>query len=82
MLNGLSIFIQFLSFGVMFYTGIIYIETYNIPIEGVLEAIFLIVFAGFSIVNSSNYMPDLSSAKQAVNKIFTVMELEDEYQLR
>lgn len=74
---GLGSFLQFVSFALIFFLATVYINNFNLSINGPLEAIFLIVFAGVTAGNNSNFMPDISKAKAASKKIFLLIDMED-----
>ena len=74
---GLSALLQFVSFGLIFFLAAVYINNYNLGIDGSLEAIFLILFAGVSAGNNSNFMPDVSNAKTSAKYLFSLIDLEN-----
>jgi 1,4-dihydroxy-2-naphthoate octaprenyltransferase len=67
---GLGSMLQFISFALIFFLAAVYISNFGLSISGSLEAIFLIIFAGITAGNNSNFMPDISKAKTAAKKIF------------
>lgn len=79
---GVSYFLQFISFALMFFLAAVYVTNYSISIDDSLAAIFLIVFAGIAAGNNSNFMPDISEAKIATKQVFSIIDQQDEHQLR
>lgn len=74
---GVSYFLQFISFALMFFLAAVYVTNYQIAIEDSLAAIFLVVFAGIAAGNNSNFMPDISDAKTAASKVFAIINQQD-----
>jgi ATP-binding cassette, subfamily B (MDR/TAP), member 1 len=79
---GVATFMQFLSFALIFFLAAVYISNNDLGIDGPLCAIFLIIFAGITAGNNANFMPDISNAKTATKRLFDILDLEDEYQIR
>jgi len=74
---GLGSFLQFVSFALIFFLASVYVKNFDLSIEGPLQSIFLIIFAGITAGNNSNFMPDISKAKIAARKLFALIDLED-----
>ena len=70
---GLGFFAQFFVFALLFFLAAVYISNFNLGMEGSLEAIFLIIFAGYTAANHSKNLGDLSTIKLAAQKIFKII---------
>lgn len=78
---GLSYFLQFVAFALIFFLAAVFILNNAIAAGDSLAAIFLIIFAGISAGNCSIFLPDLGASKVAAKKLFSILDLEDEHQL-
>lgn len=67
---GLSYFLQYLCFALMFFLAAVYDTTYNIDVSNSLVSMFLIIFAAISAGNQTNFMQDISNAKIAAKNMF------------
>lgn len=56
---GLAQVINFIVFGVLFYIGTIFMRDYGVSLLDVFTAIYEIFFAGITIGNNSNFLPDI-----------------------
>lgn len=74
---GFSYLLQFAVIGLLFFLASIYVTTYEVPIENSLTAIFLIVLAGISAGNSTNYLEDLSVIRSGAKSVFSIIDQED-----
>ena len=64
---GLSYFLQYLTFGLMFYLGAVYSQAYTINSGDSLTAICLLIFACFAAGNNVNYIDDISNTSKSIN---------------
>jgi ATP-binding cassette subfamily B (MDR/TAP) protein 1 len=83
-LFGLSQFIMFVVFALIFFLGTVFIRdnSPNINIEDVFTAIYSIMFAGMTAGNNSHFMPDVAAAKNSAANLFLILDDEDEDQLQ
>ena len=79
---GLSQFILFLVFGLIFYLGIVFMNSNNLQIADVFTAIYAIVFSGMTAGNSVHFMPDVNNSKRAAASLFEIQDSKDEDQLQ
>ena len=76
---GLSYFLQFLTFALVFFLGAVYITNLNLNIDGALSSIFCVIFAAIAAGNKTTTMQDLSTTRQGVDNIMAFLDLEDEH---
>jgi hypothetical protein len=57
---GLSQIITYITFGILFYIGTIFIRDYGASLVNVFTAVYSIFFAGVTIGNNSNFLPDMN----------------------
>ena len=55
---------------------------FGVTMEDVWTAIYVIFFAGITIGNNSNFIPDINQAKLSAAHIFEILDAEDESQLQ
>ena len=67
---GVSYFLQYLCFALMFFLSAIYDTKYDVDISDSLASMFLIIFAAISAGNQTNFMQDISNAKIAAKNLF------------
>ena len=67
---GLSYFLQYLCFALMFFLSAVYDSAYNVDVSNSLCSMFLIIFAAISAGNQTNFMQDISNAKIAAKNLF------------
>ena len=79
---GLSQFILFLVFGLIFYLGIVFMFRNNLQIADVFTAIYAIVFSGMTAGNSVHFLPDIDNSKRAAASLFEIQDSKDEDQLQ
>ena len=79
---GLSQVMNFISFGVLFYIGTIFIRDFGVSLLDIFTAIYSIFFAGITIGNSTHFLPDINEAKLAASHIFEILDAEDESELQ
>jgi ATP-binding cassette subfamily B (MDR/TAP) protein 1 len=82
-LFGVSQFILFLIFGLLFYLGALVVrDNYSQDefFQGVLNmftAIYGIVFAAMTVGNNSHFLPDVGAAKNSAANLFLIIDSED-----
>lgn len=79
---GLSQVTTFITFGILFYIGTIFIRNYGVSHLDVLTAVFEVFFAGITIGNNSHFIPDMNEAKISAAHIFSILDSEDEGQIQ
>ena len=62
--------LNFLTFGFLFFIGTIFMRDFGVTMEDVWTAIYVIFFAGITIGNNSNFIPDINEAKLSAAHIF------------
>ena len=67
---GVSYFLQYLCFALMFFLSAIYDTKYDVDISDSLASMFLIIFAAISAGNQTSFMQDISNAKMAAKNLF------------
>lgn len=77
LLFGLSQFIMFVVFALIFYFGTLFIKNNGVSVADVFTAIYAIVFAGMTAGNNSHFMPDVGKAKVAAASLFLILDSED-----
>ena len=75
---GLSQVVNFVTFGILFFVGTIFMRDYGVSLLDVFTAVYCIFFAGITIGNNSNFMPDINEAKLSASHIFEILDHEDE----
>ena len=50
---------NFIAFGIMFYIGAIFMNSYGAELLDVFTVIYVILFAGLTIGNNTNFIPDI-----------------------
>ena len=79
---GLSQFILFLVFGLIFYLGIVFMNANNLSIGDVFVAIYAIMFSGMTAGNNAHFMPDMNNSRRAAASLFEIQDSTDEDQLQ
>jgi ABC-type siderophore export system fused ATPase/permease subunit len=79
---GLSYMIMYVVIGLVVYLAILFKIHNNLSSDNIFSVIFLITFAGMTAGNSLMYLPDMSSAKQSLRRIFCLLNQKDEDELR
>ena len=79
---GLSYLIQYIVFGLLFYFAAIFVTNNTLDVRNVFSAIFLILFAGISAGNNSNFLEDISTARSGAKTIFAILDMDDEHEIR
>ena len=74
---GLSYFLQYSLNGLIFYLASVYINTIGVSREDSLTSLFLVLFAGVSCGNNSNFLDDLSIIKSGAKTIFSIIDQKD-----
>ena len=74
--------VNFISFGFMFFIGTVFMRDYGVDLLDVFTVVYVILFAGLTIGNNSNFIPDINEAKLAASHIFEILDAEDENQLQ
>jgi ATP-binding cassette, subfamily B (MDR/TAP), member 1 len=78
LLFGLTYFIMFLVFGLIFYLSAVFISNYDLLIIDSFSAAFLIIFGGLIAGYNIRQIPDLGLLKPTTQKLFAIMRLKDE----
>ena len=78
---GLSYFFQYAVLGLMFYLGAVYANRFSVNPGDSLAAILLLIGACFAAANNVYYIEDLSTARNAITDLFSIIDMEDEHQL-
>jgi ATP-binding cassette, subfamily B (MDR/TAP), member 1 len=81
-LYGVSQFILFLVFGLIFYFGVIFMVDNNLEMANVFTAIYAITFSGMTAGNNAHFMPDMAAGKKAAASIFDILDSSDEDQIQ
>ena len=76
-LFGLSQFFLFLIFGLIFYLGVVFKISNNLPLDDVFTAIYGILFSGIIAGNNMNFLPDVGASKRAAASIFYIQDSKD-----
>lgn len=69
-LFGISQFIMFIVFALIFYFGTLFIRDNGLNVADVFTSIYSIMFAGMTAGNNSHFMPDVAAAKNSAANIF------------
>lgn len=72
---GVSYLIQYLTYGLIFFLAAVYISSNDLEIDGSIQSIYLIFFAGISAGNQSSFLQDFAKAKVAAKEIFKLLDL-------
>jgi ATP-binding cassette subfamily B (MDR/TAP) protein 1 len=72
---GLSFFILFMTYGLIFYLSSIFIRDNNLQITDAFSAVFLVLFSGIIAGNNVKSMPDLGMLKITAEKLFKLIDL-------
>lgn len=81
-LYGLSFFVLFLVYGLIFFLSAIFIRDNNLNITDAFSAAFLVLFAGVVAGNNAKMMPDVSALKVSCVKLFSLIDEEDEDEIQ
>jgi len=57
---GLGQIVNFIAFGFMFFIGTIFMREYGVSLLDVFTVVYVILFAGLTIGNNSNFIPDVN----------------------
>ena len=57
---GLGQVVNFLAFGFMFFIGTIFMRDFGVSILDVFTVVYVILFAGITMGNNSNFVPDIN----------------------
>ena len=74
---GLSQFILFLVFGLIFYLGIVFMNANNLLIDNVFVAIYAIMFSGMTAGNNAHFLPDINNSRRAAASLFEIQDSTD-----
>ena len=74
---GLSQFILFTIFGLLFYLGSIFVRDTNATVDGMFTAVIAVLFAGMTAGNNAHFMPDAAACNSAAAKIFLIQDSTD-----
>lgn len=72
---GVSYLLQYITFGLIFFLAAVYVSNNHLEIDGPMQSIFLIVFAGISAGNQSSFLQDFAKAKTAAKEVFKLLDL-------
>jgi ATP-binding cassette subfamily B (MDR/TAP) protein 1 len=67
---GLGQVVNFIAFGFMFFIGTIFMRDFGIELLDVFTVVYVILFAGITMGNNSNFLPDIGEAKLSAAHIF------------
>jgi hypothetical protein len=82
-LYGLSQMILQFTFGVLFYFGaLIMRDNPEVALLDIFYAIMAITWAGWYAGNNFYFMPDAVEGKQAAERLFSIIDTEDEDQIQ
>jgi ATP-binding cassette subfamily B (MDR/TAP) protein 1 len=73
-LFGFSQFIMFVIYAIIFYAGASFMSQGTLTIKNMFRAIFVILFAGFGLGQSQQYVGDISAAKSALINLFRTID--------
>lgn len=79
---GLSRFVMFVNFAVIFYVGTLFVRDYGVSFGDIFTALFAIMFAAMRTGNNMQFMPDIAASKNSAANLFSIMDGEDEDQLQ
>jgi ABC-type multidrug transport system fused ATPase/permease subunit len=71
---GISYLLQYLTVALMLFLAAVYIDTYNLDLEGPMTSIFLIFFACVSAGNKTNLIQDLATIDQGVKNMLDFLD--------
>nr|XP_011463649.1 PREDICTED: ABC transporter B family member 21-like [Fragaria vesca subsp. vesca] len=71
---GVSLFLQFSSFGLIFYTGGLLVQAGKTTFTDVFRAFFALTIASLGLAQSSSLAPDISKGMSSAASIFTILE--------
>ena len=52
--------VNFIAFGFMFFIGTIFMRDFGVDLLDVFTVVYVILFAGLTIGNNSNFIPDIN----------------------
>jgi ABC-type multidrug transport system fused ATPase/permease subunit len=73
---GISNMLTFVTFGLTIFLSVVFVSNYDISIENSLTSIFLILFACSSAGNKANNVQNLLNMSEAVEWLFSKLDLE------
>lgn len=73
-LFGLSQFFMFITYAALFYAGGSFMYQGTLEMKNMFRAIFVLIFAGFGLGQSQQYVGDIAKSKAAIVSIFTTIE--------
>ena len=83
LLYGLSQFIMFLIFGLIFYLGAIFVrDNEDAELMDMFTAVYAILFAGMTAGNNAHFAPDAAACKIAAAHLFSILDSDDEDQIQ
>ena len=71
---GLSQFFMFATYAALFYAGGSFMYQGTLDIKNMLRAIFVLLFAGFGLGQSQQYVGDIAKSKAAIVSIFSTLD--------
>lgn len=81
LLYGLSQFIMFIIFGVIFFLGAVFVrDNDDAELLDMFTAVYAILFAGMTSGNNSHFAPDVAACKSSAANLFAILDSEDEDQ--
>ena len=82
LLYGLSQFVMFIIFALIFYLGAVFKRDNGLDLEDVFTAIYALIFAGMTAGNNMHFMSDAAEGNKAAANIFEILDTDDEDQLQ
>jgi hypothetical protein len=67
---GVSYFLQYLCFALMFFLSAVYKGKYDLDPSSIFSSMFLIIFAAISAGNQTNFLQDISNIRAGAKNIF------------
>ena len=74
---GVSNLLMFMTFGLTFFLSVVFVSNFQTDVTHSLSAVFLILFAGMSAGNKANNLQNLMNLSEAVQWIFSRLDLDD-----
>lgn len=72
---GVSQFIMYASFGILFFLGAIFVqENESVNTPDMFKALLALMFAGMGLGQATLFLPDLAGAKISAKQIFKILD--------
>lgn len=74
---GVSQLLQYITFGLVFFFAVLFVNSYHMKIENALSAVLMILFGCMSAGNKSNLLQDLEGIKEASAWASKIIDMKD-----